>query len=227
MSCEHCERFQELLQDTEGIIFPNPLDYSPEVKVLLVSWAPPGKPKAVEGHHFFHNPRSPDRLRSRIFNSLSERKPHFRLNPKKPEQSLSRFYELGLYLVPTIFRRINNDAKPTGLLVQHSSQIHLQKVLMFTVQRQKILRVVLLGETPSRAFANLFEKQEAGRAIASAMRAAHPVEIARKLTSERPLGVEVSASASIEVWISNWPRGEGYYNLSSDIVRAMDWTPRR
>jgi hypothetical protein len=34
----------------------------------------------------------------------------FELNPKKPEQALIRFHEFGLYLVPTIFRRIEHEA---------------------------------------------------------------------------------------------------------------------
>jgi len=131
MSCQVCARFDELLPFTDGIVFPDPLQYTSEVNLLLVSWAPPGKPRAIREKHFFHNSLSSDRLRSRIFNLLAGTRPDLKLDPSQPEQSLKEFYRQGFYLVPTIFRRIKSDTKPSDRLIEHSSQTHLKEILVF------------------------------------------------------------------------------------------------
>jgi len=224
--CQGCARFHELSPFTDDIVFPNPLDYASRVNLILISWAPPGKSKAVREKHFFHNAKSPDRLRSLVFNSVTKERPDFQLDPtpSRAEQSLKRFYSLGLYLVPTIFRRIKNDVKPSDRLIEHSSQAHLQEVLAFLAQRQRALRVILLGETPSRAFARLFQKHEGGARIAMALRKQPRVATARNLTIEQPLDFQISSDSSLDVWISNWPRGKGYKVLARDITRALAWS---
>jgi len=223
MSCKDCARFDELLPSVDGIIFPDPLHYAPKVILLLVSWAPPGKPRAVREKQFFHNSSSSDNLRSRVFNILTKTKPELQLDKNQPKQSLDRFYGQGFYLVPTIFRRIKNDVEPSDRLVEHSSQTHLKEILIFLAQRQGRLRVILLGETPTRAFAKLFQKHEAARKIAMALRGRSPVATARNLTMQRPLNFQISTDSYLDVWISNWGRGEGYKTLSDDITRALVW----
>ncbi len=112
LSCQECSAFPELLESKRGIVFPNPFEHTSQLRLLLISWPPPGKPKAAKEGHFFHNIEVRDNLRTRVFSALTEKRPKFRLEPRPADQSLSRFYSLGLYLVPTIFRRIKNDAKP-------------------------------------------------------------------------------------------------------------------
>jgi hypothetical protein len=211
----------ELLLSTKGIVFPDPYEYSPRVNLLLVSWAPPGTPRAAKEAHFFHNPAAPDKLRTRIFNGLTRTKPDLLLNPKLSKSSLQRFYEFGMYLVPTVFRRIKDDAEPSESLIDHSSQTHLLAVLAFLANRQHLLKVILLGKTPSLAFARLFTQHEHGRQIARALLRKKPVEEARKLTLNRPLGIPISNNSLLNVWLSNWPRGDGYRLLSFDILRAL------
>jgi len=223
MSCQVCARFDELLPSIDGIVFPDPLRYAPEVILLFVSWAPPGKPRAVQEKQFFHNSSSSDNLRSRVFNILTKIKPELKLDPNQPKQSLDRFYGQGFYLVPTIFRRIKNNIEPTDRLIEHSSQTHLQEILIFLAQRQGGLRVILLGETPTCAFANLFQKHEAAKKIAMTLRGRTPVAMARNLTIQRPLNFPISTDSCLNVWISNWGRGKGYKALSDDITRALAW----
>ena len=170
LSCEECTKTSSLLESTEGLVFPNPYDYCSQLNLLLISWAPPGKPYAVQESHFFHNAATPDRLRTRLFNGLSKARPGLDFDPLSPRSSLEMFYRSGLYLVPTIFRRIKNDARPNTHLVNHSSRVHLQEILDFFLTRQSRLPVILLGETPSRAMGRLFEAQDAGRQILSALR---------------------------------------------------------
>ena len=90
MSCKDCARFDELLPSTDGIVFSNLLDYASKVNLLLVSWAPPGKPRAVREKHFFHNSSSSDNLRTRVFNIPTKMKLELQLDPSKPKQSLDR-----------------------------------------------------------------------------------------------------------------------------------------
>ncbi len=221
-SCRECTTFPELLPSLDGIMLPNPSDYAPRVKLLFVSWAPPGKPKAVDEQHFFHNPKAPDNLRTRIFNGLTKTGSDFQLDPKAPEKSLELFYRMGLYLVPTIFRRIKDDQKPSDSIIVHSSNAHLKQLLYLLARRQGRLRIVVLGETPSRAFAELFQDQEAGKQIASALRRQRPVATARNLTTTRPLSFRIDDSY-LDVWISNWPRGQGYRDLPNDILRGLGY----
>jgi len=224
MSCKDCARFDELLPSTDGIVFPNPLNYASKVNLLLVSWAPPGKPKAVREKHFLHNSSSSDSLRSRIFNILTSARRDLKLDPGQPEQSLKEFCRQGFYLVPTIFRRIKSDIKPSDRVIEHSSGTHLQGVLVFLAQRQGRLRVILLGGTPTRAFAKLFEKHEVAGRIAMTLRGRSPVAMARNLTIQRPLSFQVSTDFYLDVWISNWPRGEvtkRYLTILQELLHGL------
>lgn len=81
--------------------------------------------------------------------------------------------------------------------------------------------MILLGETPSRAFANLFQEHEAGTKIATALESSSRTASARGLTLSEPLQVPIAESL-VQAWISNWPRGQGYYKLADDIVRALE-----
>lgn len=205
-------------------MFPDPYEYSSKVNLLLVSWSPPGSEKAAEQGEFFHNAAVPDNLRTRIFNGLTRKRADFSLNPKLSRSSLERFYGLGLYLVPTVFRRIKNDALPSDALIDHSSKTHLMTVLSFLARREQLLKAILLGGTPSRAFANLFDQLEAGRKIAEALLKEKAVEEARELTVTDPLRIPMPFKSSLDVWLSNWPRGQGYHLLPSDIMRVLDYS---
>jgi hypothetical protein len=171
--------------------------------------------------HFFHNPATPDKLRTRIFNGLTKTKPDFLLRSKLPKSSLERFYKLGMYLVPTIFHRIRDDAVPSESLIDHSSQTHLMAVLTFLANRQRLLKVILLGKTPSLAFVKAFAQHECGRQIAEALLRKKPVEEARKLTLSRPLSILIYNNSLLNVRLSKWPRGDGYHLLPLDILRAL------
>jgi hypothetical protein len=221
MSCPECAAFPELLPSTQGIVFPNPYEYSSRVNLLLVSWAPPGTPNAAKEAHFFHNPAAQDNLRARIFNGLTRTKPDFSLSPKLPKSSLERFYKFGMYLAPTVLRRIRGDATPSESLIDHSSQTHLMAVLALLAKRQQLLKVILLGKTPSLAFAKLFAQHECGRQIAEALHRKKPVQEARKLTLNKPLSIPISNNSLLNVWLSNWPRSTGYHHLPIDILRAL------
>lgn len=146
-----------------------------------------------------------------------------KLDRGQPEQSLKQFYRQGFYLVPTIFRRVKSDIKPSNRVIEHSSGTHLQGVLIFLAQRQGRLRLILLGGTPIHAFAKLFEKHEVAGRIAMTLRGRSPVAVARNLTIQQPLSFQMSIDSYLDVWTSNWPRGEGYKTLSDDITRAVAW----
>jgi len=81
--------------------------------------------------------------------------------------------------------------------------------------------VILLGETPTRAITKIFEKHEVAGKIAMALRGRSRVAMAHNLTIQRPLSFQMSTDSYLDVWISNWPRGEGYKTVPHDITRAL------
>jgi hypothetical protein len=161
-------------------------------------------------------------MRTKIFNGLTGKREDFSLDPKFPKESLESFYRLGLYLVPTVLRRIEGNAVPGDAIINHSSKTHLMAVLNHIVSRQRSLKVILLGATPSRAFVNLFPGVEAGRKLAAALMKKRPVEEARKLTLTSPLRFQMRGNSWLDVWLSYWPRAQGVDYLSADILRVLD-----
>ena len=217
--CDLCDSFEDLLPFDDALQLPNPLEYNSRLEILMIAWAPPGTRVAVNEHHFFHNPKSPDKMRSKIFNIINQVLPDAALDPRNPEISLERFYKMGLYLVPTIFRRIRNDKNPRTAIVTHSAQAHLLPIVQHLLSSSDSMKSVLFGTTPSRAFATLFDDQDNGRKLGGAI--SKGLAEARKLTKNSPMLFEIADGRFMEVWISNWPRGKGYANLKRDLRRIL------
>jgi hypothetical protein len=221
LDCEFCDTAESLLAVDEGIRFPDPLEYRRRIEMLFVSWAPPGTSLSIARHEFFHNPKASDKFRARIFNVLNQALPSAKLDPRDPFASLKRFYRIGFYLVPTIFRRIRDDATPRIDLVAHSASEHLLPIIGYLATYDEPLKIFLLGQTPIRAFAELFSSQLSGKKLADALRKS--VAETRRLTHFAPLHFDLHGKRSLKIWVSNWPRGKGYTNLIHDVTNVLDW----
>jgi hypothetical protein len=203
----------------KSTILPDPLSFVKRLRLLMISWSPPGGFDAIHGNHFLYNAESKDLLRPKLFTAF-KRAGYESLREVAPSVGLENFLRSGLFLTPTVFRRCskdNSDAGPPADLADHSFREHVLEIFEYT--NPEI--VFLLGRLPLGV---AIRASEAFNALRSCLKAPNEVRESRALSRKSPIYLE-SGGLKSRVIVSYWPRGKGIDYLAEDI-RSFASSPR-
>ena len=188
-----------------------------KVRLLFVSEAPPGGKNLGD---FFHNPDSKDSLRRKLFLALSETKSFANIRGMPAIEGLRRFFEGGLYLLPSFNypcsrrRDPKKNGKPPWQLLAHSAKhlaqeiVFIQPPTIFALGRSALFTLLNAFGGSTQEAANIKQEYFQTLRIGRFMGRKFPIEIGSRC----------------DVWIEKWPRIESLVNPDfGQLVRDLQF----